>query len=150
MTRGHRGSLLLRCRALSSPSPCRFIPAHTTSTGRTAHSVKRHRSEPSPNPIQQPANASCGWIDSAGSSMSMPRPHEMNGVFGTHRMVHVHRFAVPAGYVGALGGSDTVPRFGVLVVVARPAHGAVGWSALGCRHERQLATPTVQGAPAVL
>jgi hypothetical protein len=28
MTRGHRGPLLLRCRALSSPSPCRFIPAH--------------------------------------------------------------------------------------------------------------------------
>jgi hypothetical protein len=27
MTRGHRGSLLLRCRELSSPSPCRFIPA---------------------------------------------------------------------------------------------------------------------------
>ena len=26
MTRGHRGSLLLRCRALSSPSPCRFHP----------------------------------------------------------------------------------------------------------------------------
>ena len=30
MTRGHRGSLLLRCRALASPSPCRFIPAHPT------------------------------------------------------------------------------------------------------------------------
>ena len=28
MARGHRGSLLLRCRAFSSPSPCRFIPAH--------------------------------------------------------------------------------------------------------------------------
>ena len=27
MTRGHRGSLLLRRRALPSPSPCRFIPA---------------------------------------------------------------------------------------------------------------------------
>ena len=27
MTRGHRGSLLLRCRALASPPPCRFIPA---------------------------------------------------------------------------------------------------------------------------
>ena len=27
MTRSHRGSLFLRCRALSSPSPCRFIPA---------------------------------------------------------------------------------------------------------------------------
>ena len=31
MTRGHRGSLLLRCRALPSPSPCRFIPALCTS-----------------------------------------------------------------------------------------------------------------------
>jgi hypothetical protein len=28
MTRGHRGSLVLRCGALSSPSPCRFIPAY--------------------------------------------------------------------------------------------------------------------------
>ena len=28
MTRGHRGPLLLRCRAPSSPSPRRFIPAH--------------------------------------------------------------------------------------------------------------------------
>jgi hypothetical protein len=27
MTRGHRGSLLLRCRAFSSLSSCRFIPA---------------------------------------------------------------------------------------------------------------------------
>src|SRR6266511_2902214 len=27
MARGRRGSLLLRRRALSSPSPCRFIPA---------------------------------------------------------------------------------------------------------------------------
>ena len=31
MTRGHRGSLLLRCRALPSASPCRFIPALCTS-----------------------------------------------------------------------------------------------------------------------
>lgn len=28
MARGHRGSLGLRCRALSSPPSCRFIPAH--------------------------------------------------------------------------------------------------------------------------
>jgi hypothetical protein len=27
MTRGHRSLLRLRCRAFSSPSPCRFIPA---------------------------------------------------------------------------------------------------------------------------
>jgi ATP-dependent DNA helicase RecG len=32
MTRGHRGSLLLRCRAFSSLSSCRFIPAHPTVT----------------------------------------------------------------------------------------------------------------------
>ena len=31
MTRGHRGSLHLRCRAFSSPPPCRFIPAHAPS-----------------------------------------------------------------------------------------------------------------------
>src|SRR5262249_48880303 len=28
MTRGHRGSLTLRCKALSSSASCRFIPAH--------------------------------------------------------------------------------------------------------------------------
>ena len=28
MTRGHRGTLPLRRRALPSPTPCRFIPAH--------------------------------------------------------------------------------------------------------------------------
>ncbi|HZA83030.1 MAG TPA: hypothetical protein VFC13_16415, partial [Actinomycetes bacterium] len=50
-------------------------------------------------------------------------------------MLHIHHFAVPSGYVGANYGS------GVLVVVARPAHGSAGGSALGCRHERQLATP---------
>ncbi len=39
MTRGHRESLLLRCRALSSPSPCRFIPALTTPGGCTPASA---------------------------------------------------------------------------------------------------------------
>src|SRR5215216_6419098 len=34
MTRGHRGSLLLRCRALPSPPPCRFIPAHPQFPGQ--------------------------------------------------------------------------------------------------------------------
>jgi hypothetical protein len=59
-------------------------------------------------------------------------------------MAQVHPFAVPSGYVGATHGA------GVLVVVARPAHGSSGGSALRCRHERQLAAPTVQGTPAVL
>ena len=36
MTRGHRGSLLLRCRAFSSLSSCRFIPAHLTFHARAA------------------------------------------------------------------------------------------------------------------
>jgi hypothetical protein len=60
-------------------------------------------------------------------------------------MVFIHRFAVPSGYVGATYGA------GVLVVVALPAHGPAGASALRqCRNERQIATPTVQGTPAVL
>src|SRR6266542_4462382 len=37
MTRGDHGSLLLRCRATYTTSPCRFIPAHTSATGRTDH-----------------------------------------------------------------------------------------------------------------
>lgn len=65
-------------------------------------------------------------------------------------MVFVHRFAVPSGYIGALGGSDSIDRFGALVVVAVTAQGLAGDPALGCRNERQLATPTVQGTPAVL
>jgi hypothetical protein len=65
-------------------------------------------------------------------------------------MVSIFPFAVPSGYVGALGGSDTVGRFGVLVVVAVTAQGLAGDPALRCRNERQIATPTVQGTPAVL
>jgi hypothetical protein len=59
-------------------------------------------------------------------------------------MVHIHHFAVPSGYVGATYGS------GVLVVVAVTAQGLAGNPALRCRNERQIATPTVQGIPAVL
>ena len=40
MTRGHRGSLLLRCRDLSSPSPCRFIPALSESKRRASDSPR--------------------------------------------------------------------------------------------------------------
>jgi hypothetical protein len=65
-------------------------------------------------------------------------------------MVFVHLFAVPSGYVGAVGGSDTVERFGGLVVVAVTAQGLAGDPALRCRNERQIATPTVQEIPAVL
>jgi hypothetical protein len=65
-------------------------------------------------------------------------------------MVSILPFAVPSGYVGALGGSDTVGRFGALVVVAVTARGLADDPALRCRNERQLATPTVQETPAVL
>ena len=40
MTRGHRGSLILRCRAFTSPSPCRFIPA-LSKPGSPAYSPAR-------------------------------------------------------------------------------------------------------------
>ena len=49
MTRGHRGSLFLRCRAFSSLSSCRFIPAHPTFT---AH--RSARSAPSYTPAASP------------------------------------------------------------------------------------------------
>ena len=39
MVRGHRGSLILRCRALTSPSSCRFIPALCSSTRRGSRGV---------------------------------------------------------------------------------------------------------------
>jgi hypothetical protein len=75
---------------------------------------------------------------------------DMSGCERGRWMVFAHRFAVPSGYVGALGGSDPVKRFGALVVVAVTAQGLAGDPALGCRNERQIATPTVQGTPAVL
>jgi hypothetical protein len=75
---------------------------------------------------------------------------DMSGCERGRWMVFAHRFAVPPGYVGALGGSDTVERFGALVVVAVTAPGSRRRSGAGCRNERQLATPTVQGTPAVL
>src|SRR5712672_1238471 len=49
MTRGHRGSLLLRCRAFSSLSSCRFIPAHPTFTAyRSARSASSYTPAASP------------------------------------------------------------------------------------------------------
>jgi len=42
MTRGQRGSLLLRCGALSSPTPCRFIPALSDSLN-FCHSAAANR-----------------------------------------------------------------------------------------------------------
>ena len=43
MARGHRGSLLLRCRALPSPSPCRFIPALSMTRGHRGSLLLRCR-----------------------------------------------------------------------------------------------------------
>ena len=46
MTRGHRRSLLLRCRELSSPSSCRFIPAHEWALPRGPDDVRRADRQP--------------------------------------------------------------------------------------------------------
>jgi hypothetical protein len=53
-------------------------------------------------------------------------------------------FVVPPGYVGAPGG------FSALVVAATPAPGTIGGSALQCRREHWLATPTVRRNRGVL
>ena len=87
------------------------------------------------------------------SPRDSPPPQLCEDMSGCERgrwMVFIHRFAVPSGFVGALGGSDTVERFGALVVVAVTARGLAGDPALRCRNERHIATPTVQGTPAVL
>src|SRR6266511_5415312 len=77
MTRGHRGSLLLRCRAPSSPSPCRFIPAHTTSTGHTARSTCSRPTAATRSRGTRPIAYSVG-ISSADSSMNTRPPEFAN------------------------------------------------------------------------
>src|SRR5680860_772185 len=51
MTRGHRGSLTLRCRAFPSPPPCRFIPALQTHPRRGAHGHLQRRVVPGPTAV---------------------------------------------------------------------------------------------------
>jgi hypothetical protein len=116
-------------------------------------------------PTSQAFRASCQQVaDQVGFAIPCPgllptsppdRPapqlcEEMTACERGRWMVFIHPFAVPSGYVGALGGSDTVPRFGALVVVAVTAQGLAGDPALRCRNERRIATRTVQGIPAVL
>src|SRR4029453_18638622 len=52
----------------------------TTGTGRIARLGRHHRWEPSRRLLQRLEFGSCGWIDSAGWSMSMPRSHEVDRV----------------------------------------------------------------------
>src|SRR5262245_56471276 len=52
MTRGHRGSLLLRCRTPSFLAPCRFIPAHPHSPSPACHG-SGGRAAVTPAPIVQ-------------------------------------------------------------------------------------------------
>src|SRR6266536_1398260 len=68
MTRGHRGSLLLRCRAPSSPSPCRFIPAHSTSSAHTERSTCDRRIAAA-EPILRPQRP-CTRLRSDGATSS--------------------------------------------------------------------------------
>ena len=75
MARGHRGSLLLRCRALPSPSPCRFIPALSMTRGRRGSLLLRRRAFPSPPPSRFiPAHGSTKPVASAGKPGDCPRP----------------------------------------------------------------------------
>src|SRR6266511_4514721 len=84
MTRGHRGSLLLRCRAPSSPSPCRFIPAHTTRTGHTARSTCSRPTAATRSRGTRPIAYSVG-ISSADSSMNTRPPEFTNPTTYPHR-----------------------------------------------------------------
>src|SRR5665648_562545 len=55
MTRGHRDSLRLRCRAFSSPSPCRFIPALSNN-----HQISRIHAEARARDID--VNVVCDFV----------------------------------------------------------------------------------------
>ena len=56
--RGHRGSLVLRCRAFSSPSPDRFIPALSIGTGTCSSSWRSRSAAVSSSPPSELAMTS--------------------------------------------------------------------------------------------
>ena len=66
---------------------------------------------------------------------------DMSGCERGRWMVFVHRFAVPSGYVGALGGADTVERFGALVVVPVTAQGRARSPRRPCRGPQRCWQP---------
>ena len=76
MTRGHRDSLDLRCRALSSPSPRRFIPAltthvagHPTLAYRSSAEFEREHAELAQPALEAPVSAN-GSVASISPSAS--------------------------------------------------------------------------------
>jgi hypothetical protein len=72
ITRGHRASLLLRCRAFSSLSSCRFIPALSTAS----HGLRR---------------------DSRGSALSYPLTTRQASLYAADRSVAPTTVAFDAG-----------------------------------------------------
>ena len=75
MTRGHRGWLILQCEALSSSSPCRFIPAHYM-PAQLPPAPSGRGDEMSVPPNQRP---SC-------STSCSPAPAPSRAVHGRHRL----------------------------------------------------------------
>jgi hypothetical protein len=79
MTRGHRGSLLLRCRAFSSLSSRRFIPAHPTfraeaadraraaSMPDTTWPISGHPPDLSRDPVDTPVSMSPTTFDTSSA-----------------------------------------------------------------------------------
>src|SRR5205807_7150140 len=68
MARGHRGSLLPRCRALSSPPSCRFIPALSASAG--GGTLRRHKM--GPTTLKPPCTPS-SWSSTTRRAASSPK-----------------------------------------------------------------------------
>ncbi len=69
MTQGHRDSLGLRCRAFTSPSPCRFIPALSLTSQRSLQRrVMTNAASRRPVigvPLRSPHVAAFGWKQSS-------------------------------------------------------------------------------------
>jgi hypothetical protein len=87
MTRGHRDSLRLRCRALTSPTPCRFIPALSGKLASPARSLSSpHGGGTAPSFRRRPDRPSTRAVASALPRMQSPagRPGRAQRLHGDH------------------------------------------------------------------
>jgi hypothetical protein len=122
MTRGHRDSLSLRCRAFSSPSPYRFIPALSRTTGTPSERLQ---------PRVRIVRSRRSWRSDAWQSASPRRrwgtPRRLGSAAGLGSLPQPgpKRSRVSSEPVSAHAPSSRTSAFGV------PA--LAGWMGSGCR-----------------
>src|SRR5712691_4244008 len=76
MTRGRRGSLALRRRALPSPPPCRFIPALSQDPAQEPPAPPCATSNPAAKPSRRSPASSAHPAAGTKSFLSLHSPHQ--------------------------------------------------------------------------